>query len=200
MPPNPSTPDPDPSPITIVSGIPRSGTSLMMQMLGAGGMPLLTDDQRPPDSDNPRGYFEFDRAKRLRTDQSWVNQAAGSAVKVIHFLLPELPINDRLVYRVIFMRRPIDEILASQQAMLDRLGKPAANQAVLRLAYESQLRSAEQWMTSHSSVRALNIDYHQVIDRPREVSAEVCAFLGLSLNLEAMAAAVDPKLHRQRSS
>ena len=200
MPPNPSTPSPDPSPITIVSGIPRSGTSLMMQMLGAGGMPLLTDDQRPPDSDNPRGYFEFDRAKRLRTDQSWVNQAAGSAVKVIHFLLPELPINDRLVYRVIFMRRPIDEILASQQAMLDRLGKPTANHAVLRQAYESQLRSAEQWMTSHSSVRALNIDYRQVIDRPREVSAEVCAFLGLSLNLEAMAAAVDPKLHRQRSS
>ena len=172
----------------------------MMQMLAAGGMPLLTDDQRAPDEDNPRGYFEFDRVKRLRTDRSWVNQAAGQAVKVIHFLLPELPIEDPLAYRVIFMRRPIDEILASQRTMLDRHGKPGVNDAVLKQAYESQLRLAEQWITNHPSVRALNIEYHNVIRRPGEVSAEVSSFLGLALNVEAMAAAVDPKLHHQRLS
>jgi len=170
----------------------------MMQMLAAGGMPVLADGQRPPDEGNPRGYFELDRVKRLRTDQNWLNHAAGHAVKVIHFLLPELPIEGRLAYRVIFMRRPIDEILASQRAMLDRQGKTGVSEAALKQAYESQLRSAEQWMTGHSSVRALNIEFHHVVTRPYEVSAEVCAFLGLALNVEAMAAAVDPKLYRQR--
>jgi len=117
--------------ITIVSGLPRSGTSLMMQMLAAGGLPPLTDGERTSDESNPRGYYEYEPVKRLRTDRSWLPQAQGRVVKIIHLLLRELPVEGQFQYRVILMKRPIEEILASQRAMLQRASKAAAADAVL---------------------------------------------------------------------
>src|SRR5450432_3057856 len=110
--------------ITVVSGLPRSGTSLMMQMLAAGGMPLLTDQIRAPDQDNPRGYFEFERVKQIKRDQAWLGSAVGKAVKIIHLLLYDLPPNRN--YRVIFMRRNIEEVLISQRKMLQRTARQPA--------------------------------------------------------------------------
>src|SRR5438046_6429896 len=108
--------------ITVVSGLPRSGTSLMMQMLRAGGMPVRTDGFRKADEDNPRGYLEYEPVKRTREDSSWVSDAVGKAVKVVYLLLRDLP--DGFDYRVILMRRSLREVLASQSAMLMRSGRP----------------------------------------------------------------------------
>src|SRR5665213_1543473 len=112
--------------ITIVSGLPRSGTSLMMQMLAAGGIPPLTDQQRMPDENNPRGYLEYEAVKQLRNDRSWLANARGKAVKIIHLLLSELPNDGSLTFRVFLMQRAIDEVLASQRKMLARDGKAGA--------------------------------------------------------------------------
>ena len=109
--------------LTIVSGLPRSGTSLMMKMLEAGGLPVLVDNVREADVDNPRGYYEFEPVKALKSDASWVAPALGKAVKMVYLLLMDLPSDQD--YRVVFMRRNLDEVLASQKAMLDRMGKPA---------------------------------------------------------------------------
>ena len=108
--------------ITIVSGLPRSGTSMMMKMLEAGGMQVLTDHIRTADEDNPKGYYEFERVKQIEHDQAWLPDAQGKVVKMISALLKHLP--SSYTYKVIFMRRNIDEILASQKQMLIRRGEP----------------------------------------------------------------------------
>ncbi len=110
-------------PITIVSGLPRSGTSMMMKMLAAGGMEIFTDHRRAPDADNPKGYFECDRVKDLAADASWLEAARGRAIKIVSHLLPHVP--DELACEIIFMRRDPREILASQNTMLARSGRPA---------------------------------------------------------------------------
>jgi len=186
--------------ITVVSGLPRSGTSLMMQMLAAGGQPMLTDDLRPPDESNPRGYFEFDPVKRLRTDQSWLAQARGHAVKVIHLLLRDLPADGQFYYRVVFMKRPIEEILSSQRAMLERQGKSSADATTLAKIYQSQLAQIEQWIAAQVSFSLLPINYHAVIENPVLVANEINAFLGGDLDAAAMVRAVDPALYRERIS
>src|SRR4029079_1243109 len=135
--------------VTVVSGLPRSGTSLMMQMLAAGGLPPLTDSVRAPDESNPRGYLEFEPVKRLRTDQSWLEQARGHAVKIIHLLLREIPTDGRFAYRVIFLQRPLEEVLASQRVMLEKQGKKSADEKVLLGIYQSQLAQIQQWLAAH---------------------------------------------------
>jgi hypothetical protein len=184
--------------ITIVSGLPRSGTSLMMQMLSAGGLPALTDSLRQPDESNPRGYFEFEPVKQLGKDKAWLEQASGRAVKIIHLLLRELPVDGQYHYRVIFMRRPIQEILASQHAMLKREGKTGADPAALAKIYTSQLEQVEKWLGAQSAFSSLPVEYHHVLREPRESAAAINAFLGGNLDPEAMAQSVDPTLYRQR--
>jgi hypothetical protein len=185
--------------ITVVSGLPRSGTSLMMQMLQAGGLPALTDGVRSADESNPRGYFEFEPVKRLRADRSWLDQARGRAVKIIHLLLRELPLDGSQAYRVIFMQRPIEEVLASQHAMLQRDGRPSGDPAVLRQAFENQLVGVDSWMSGHPEIAAIRMPYHRVVSDPKAVAEELRSFLALDLDVAAMASAVDPTLHRQRS-
>ena len=107
--------------ITIVSGLPRSGTSLMMQMLDSGGMEVVTDNIRPPDEDNPKGYYEFEKAKKIKEDPSWLKDMRGKAFKIVSMLLYDLPADEK--YKVIFMKRNMDEILSSQNKMLERLGQ-----------------------------------------------------------------------------
>lgn len=186
--------------ITIVSGLPRSGTSLMMQMLVAGGVPALTDETRAPDESNPRGYLEFEPVKRLRTDQSWLEQARGRAVKIIHLLLRDLPVDGRFEYRVLFMRRPLTEVIASQQAMLARGGKTSAEPQMLAKIFSSQLSQVEEWLNSHSCFRTLFVEYHRVLKEPRAAAEEIDTFLGVDLNVAEMARAVHPALYRQRGN
>lgn len=184
--------------VTVVSGLPRSGTSLMMQMLHAGGVPALTDGLRAADENNLRGYYEYEPVKRLRSDRSWLPQARGHAVKVIHLLLRDLLLDGSLQYRIVFMQRPIDEVLASQRAMLQREGKAGADPAVLKKAFETQLAQLTPWLASQDGIKVLQVTYHQVLGAPQAVAEALSAFLGLDLDTAAMVRAVDPALHRQR--
>jgi hypothetical protein len=170
----------------------------MMQMLAAGGIPPLTDNLRVADESNPRGYFEFDPVKRLRRDRSWIEQARGRAVKIIHVLVRELPVGGQFNYRLLLMKRPMEEILSSQRAMLEREGKTSADDATLAKIFWSQLEQLEQWLAAQPGFSFLAVDYHRALNEPLEVAKEVNAFLQANLNLEAMAAAVDPTLYHER--
>lgn len=186
--------------ITVVSGLPRSGTSLMMQMLHAGGLPAMSDGLRAADENNPRGYLEYEPVKRLRADSSWLPQARGHVVKIIHLLLRDLRLDGSLQYRVVFMQRPLHEVLSSQRAMLQRDGKAGADAAVLTKAFENQLAQIDAWLAAQPAIRVLKQPYHQVLHEPQAVAESLKAFLGLDLDTAAMQCAVDPALHRQRGS
>lgn len=193
-------PDPPMPEIVVVSGLPRSGTSMMMRMLAAGGMPLFTDGARAADADNPLGYFEHGAVKRLREDASWVPRAAGKAVKVVSFLLPALP--EGFGYRVILMRRPLEEVIASQRRMLERGGAPAADpeadDARMAALYRRHLAWTEQWLETRPGMRTLAVDYAETLAAPAETTRRAAVFLGRRLDETAMAAAVDPSLRRAR--
>ena len=185
--------------VTIVSGLPRSGTSMMMQMLAAGGIPPLTDGSRGPDSDNPRGYFELEAVKRTTSDGRWLSDAAGKAVKVVHLLLPSLPAEGH--YRVIFMNRDLSEVLASQDVMLRRLQRRGSDLSPEQLArtFANQLRRVREWVAGQAHFQMLDVEYQAVINDPVGQAARVNTFLGGHLDEPRMAAAVEPALYRQRS-
>src|SRR5271165_2238156 len=153
--------------ITIVSGLPRSGTSLMMQMLVAGGMPALSDGERRADTDNPRGYLEWGRIKTLPKDPGCIAEAEGKVVKVISRLLLSLPAGHE--YRIIFMQRPLPEVLASQDQMLRRRGtyKEGPDPAAISAAFEKHLREVYAWLEGKPYVRALRVQYHDVLSSPK---------------------------------
>lgn len=186
--------------VTIVSGLPRSGTSLMMQMLQAGGMPLLTDGRRVSDDHNPRGYFELEGVRHSREDLSWLNEAGGKAVKVVHLLLQYLPADRN--YHVIFMLRDLEEVIVSQRVMLEQQGRPAAKltDAALTGVFEKQLSTVRQWLSERPNFRVLYVNYPDVIDHPLDLARQINAFLNGNLLVADMAAAVDPTLYRQRKS
>jgi len=184
--------------VTVVTGLPRSGTSLMMQMLAAGGIPPLTDDHRVADESNPRGYFEYEAVKRLRSDQSWLEQARGHAVKIIHALMRELPVDGRFQYRVLLMRRPLEEVLSSQRAMLERQGKQSADPNLLAKVYRAQLEQLEQWMAGLTCFAVLPVQHRDVISSPAETAGTIAQFLGENLDVVRMAESVDPALYRER--
>lgn len=183
--------------ITVVSGLPRSGTSLVMQMLAAGGHPILTDAQRQADEDNPHGYLELEKVKSLERDATWLPESEGKAVKIISFLLNKLP-NDH-EYRVIFLRRELTEVLQSQAAMLQRRGQPPGPGAdVMRSHFERHVQTVEEWLNKQPHMQVLNCPYADVVRDPRAMAEAICAFLGQRLDIEKMIQAVDPKLYRQR--
>jgi len=186
--------------VTIVSGLPRSGTSLMMQMLHAGGMPLLTDNRRAPDEHNPRGYFEHEGVKHSQKDLSWLQDAKGRAVKVIHLLLTNLP-TDRDC-RVIFMLRNVEEVILSQNTMLKKQGRAVANLSneALKSVFEKQLATARQWLAERPNFRVLDIQYREAIESPTPTAERINRFLNGNLSVDKMAAAVHPELYRQRKS
>ena len=188
--------------VTVVSGLPRSGTSLMMQMLAAGGIPALTDAERTPDDSNPRGYLELEAVKRLKLDKSWLPQARGKAVKVIHLLLPELAgpgVPDDLRFRVVMMRRPVAEVVASQRAMLARQGKAATlPDAQLGKLFTDQLERVERLLAGHPAFEVCSVQYPALVADPAAEAARVNAFLGGSLDEAVMVRTVDPLLYRER--
>ncbi len=186
--------------ITIVSGLPRSGTSLMMQMLAAGGLPPLTDEVRVPNESNPRGYFEYEAVKQLRQERGWLPAARGRAVKIIHLLLPELPNDGTFSFRVILMQRAIAEVISSQRQMLVREGRAAASIPDEQLAriYGSQLEKTEKWLAGALGFQVLRVNHRALLTDPGTVAAEVNRFLGGALDPAAMARVVDPSLYRER--
>jgi hypothetical protein len=185
--------------VTVVSGAPRSGTSLMMQMLGAGGMELLTDGARRADRDNPRGYFELEAAGRLPADAEWLEKAVGRAVKLVHVLVPRLPADRR--YRILLMRRDWREVLASQRVMLERGGGVPEGPGDARLAeiFAAQLAEVESWVSLSPQADLLQVDFNLLVREPLRTARRIAAFLDGELDPEDMAAAVLPSLYRQRS-
>lgn len=189
--------------ITVVTGLPRSGTSMMMQMLVAGGMSPLTDHQRGADASNPKGYFEYAKATQLRSDASWVGDARGKVVKIVAQLLPELPNETKgrpAHYRIVFMERDMDEVLASQQTMLNRQGRQGANLEPGRLAdlFKEQLQKVHRFIDDRC-IPCLVVQHALAIQDPHTVAEHVNGFLDGSLDVAAMAAVVDPSLHRERT-
>ena len=184
-------------PVYVVSGLPRSGTSMLMRMLEAGGLPVLADGARGTDLDNPRGYYELAAVKATSSDGSWVRVAAGKAVKVIAYLLPQLPAD--LEYRVLFMRRELDQVVRSQRVMLERLGQPIgeSDDEARRLLAE-HLVDIETWLDTSRHVRRLGVSYARVLAEPRVQSERITRFLERDLDFDAMARAVEPGLWRQR--
>lgn len=184
--------------ITIVSGLPRSGTSLMMQMLAAGGLAPLTDGIRAADADNPRGYSEWERIKQLPQDPALIAQAEGMLVKVISSLLMSLPVIHE--YRIVFLRRPIQQVLASQAEMIRRRGgrPPGVSGIAMQAALETHLRGVTAWLKARHAITVHWVDFPDLIARPLESSREIAAFLGGSLDIDAMALEVDPSLFRHR--
>jgi hypothetical protein len=184
--------------ITIVSGLPRSGTSMMMKMLEAGGIPVLTDQIRTADEDNPEGYYEFERVRQIEEDKAWLQDAQGKVVKMIAALLKHLP--PEYGYQVIFMRRNIEEVLASQREMLIRRGEPTDRVSDERMAelFGKHVTQVEVWLAGQPNFEILYIDYGDVLAEPLKQAKRVSRFLDYALDVEKMAKVVDPALYRQR--
>ncbi len=182
--------------IIVVSGLPRSGTSLMMQMLDAGGVEIVTDHVRTADVDNPRGYYEFERAKKIKQDASWLPQARGKALKMVSQLLYDLPSTER--YRIIFMARDLVEMLASQDKMLQRLGRPAGQHEAMKQAYELHLEKLHAWLARQPNIGVLVVSYNDLLSRPEDEARRVSGFLGGAPGVEKMAQTVDLSLYRNR--
>jgi hypothetical protein len=187
-----------PETVVVVSGLPRSGTSMMMKMLEAGGLPVLVDHVREPDEDNPKGYYEFERVKQIEHDQAWLQDAQGRAVKMVSELLKHLP--DGYDYKVVFMRRKMGEILASQKRMLARQGKPTDQVSNEKLAqlFEKHLDQIKAWVARQPNVDVLYVSYNEILSAPRQEIRRVNRFLGDALDEEEMVGVIDRSLYRQR--
>jgi broad-specificity NMP kinase len=185
--------------IAIVSGLPRSGTSMMMKMLEAGGMEVLTDQLREADADNPKGYYEFERVKKLEHDRDWLNDAEGKVVKIISQLLRHLPPD--YAYKVVFMRREMDEVLASQKRMLLRRGEATDKIPDDRLAdlFHQHVHRVQGWLEQQPNFDVIYVSYNQILEEPREQASRLAEFFAGALDVEAMTDVVDPELYRQRA-
>jgi len=186
------------SDITIVSGLPRSGTSLMMQMIDKGGIEAVTDNIRTPDRDNPRGYYEFEIVKKIKEDASWLPETRGKVFKMVSQLLYDLPPTES--YRIVFMRRDFDEMLLSQEKMLARLGRPAAPRDEIKGAFSRHLDQLFAWLEKQPNMKVLYVHYQDVVADPLEQARKVAAFLDGRVDADKMAAAVDPSLYRNRKA
>jgi len=170
----------------------------MMQMLHAGGLPVLSDGERKADTDNPRGYLEWERIKQLPKDPALIEEAEGKVVKIISQLIVSLP-NDH-DYRVVFMQRPLPEVLKSQDEMLRRRGKAdsISDTSAIEEAFHRHLIEVHQWLAGQKNVRVLRVHYHRVLREPKVVAEELATFLRTPLNIEAMLRQVDGNLYRNR--
>jgi hypothetical protein len=188
-------------PIVVVSGLPRSGTSMLMKMLDAGGMEIMTDSERVADIDNPKGYFEYERVKDLEkeTDKSYVREGRGKVLKVISFLIKDLP--DDNDYRVIFMRRNLDEVLASQNKMIQRLGTEdsTAAEEAMKEAYRNDIVRTRLLCKNRPNFELIEINYKDTIGDPTATARSVNTFVGGHLDEAAMREAVDSGLYRNRA-
>jgi len=184
--------------ITVVSGLPRSGTSMMMQALQAGGMAVVTDDIRKSDLENPKGYYEFEPVKKTKDDPSWVPQAVGKVVKMVYRLLYDLP--KGYEYRVVFMNRNIAEIMVSQRTMLERTGQKGADISDEKLAglLQKDLNKAYKWVKDQGNFSMISVGYKDMVQNPLPQCILVNDFLGSCLDTDKMASVIDASLYRNR--
>ena len=185
--------------VIIVSGLPRSGTSMMMKMLEAGGLEVMTDNERHADIDNPKGYFEFEAVKNLEIDpdKSWVRKARGKVLKVISHLLRELPADNS--YRILFMRRNLDEVIASQNKMLDHRGEsnPVEDKKAKEL-FRKHIINTKVLVRTRPNLEMMEVRYTDVLEQPEVFAQRVNEFLGHVLDSSRMASVVDRQLYRNR--
>ena len=190
------------SSIIVVSGLPRSGTSMMMAMLQAGGVELISDGIRKPDIDNPRGYFELEAVKRLakNPDTTWLAGSNGKVVKVVSSLLKHLP--SLYQYDVIFMNRDLKEIMASQRKMLERRGEDqgSQNDARIEMLFERHLQEIKDWLRRQINFRLMEVAYRDALANPQDQARRVEDFLKRKLSLEAMSGVVTLGLYRNRNA
>lgn len=183
--------------ITVVSGLPRSGTSLVMQMLQAGGHPILCDEHRPADADNPRGYLEYAKVRSLERDATWLAEAEGRAVKVVSPLLVRLPTGFN--YRVIFLRRDLREVVQSQEQMLQRRNQPPGPDAATMIPhFERHLKSTEDWLATRTDLQVLTCQHTSLLSNPLAEAHRIADFLERELDIHRMSNVVDPSLHRTK--
>jgi hypothetical protein len=184
------------SEIVLVSGLPRSGTSLMMQMLDDGGVEVVTDNIRIADPDNPRGYYEFEKVKTIKRDTSWLPQTRGKAFKIISQLLYELPPTEK--YQIIFMERDMDEMLVSQEKMLKRLGRDAVPREEMKRSYSLHLQKMREWLRRQRHMKVLYVSYNDLVEHPEKHAERVSEFLDGRANAGRMTETVDSTLYRNR--
>ena len=185
--------------VIVVSGLPRSGTSMMMKMLEAGGQVILTDNLREADANNPKGYYEFERVKQMKDgDFAWLSDVAGKVVKIVTGLITFLPAEYK--YKVIFMQRDIKEVLSSQKKMLGRLGKGDDNIPDDKMAkiYQEHLKQVNIWLSKQPNMEVLYVNYNTMVADPAESLHKVNTLLGGGLDVHTMAAVVDKELYRER--
>ena len=189
-------------PVVVVSGLPRSGTSMLMGMLAAGGLELVSDGVRTADEDNPRGYYELEGVKELdqAPDTSWLAEARGKGVKVISFLLQHLP--DSYNYKIVFVHRSLPEVLASQKKMLERRGEEPGNVDDREMAqlFTAHLKKVESQLAQRRNCDVLYVEHRETLNAPAQIAAKINTFLGTRLDVEAMIKVVDNKLYRNRAS
>ena len=187
--------------VTVVSGLPRSGTSMMMRMLETGGMSVMTDHLRIPDESNPKGYYELERVKQLQDGNTgWIAEGKGKVVKIISALLEYLPPESQ--YRIVFMRRNMNEILASQREMLIRRGEPTDRVSDDHLTnfYQDHLTHIAEWLAQQGNMKVIYLHYNQIMQNPYEPIAQLCQFLQpLPLDSDKMLSVVESSLYRQRA-
>ena len=189
----------DPKTVIVVSGLPRSGTSMMMKMLEAGGLKILTDNQREADANNPKGYYEFERVKQMKDgDLAWLPDAAGKVVKIVTGLITFLP--PEYKYKVIFMKRDLHEILSSQKKMLGRLGREDDNipDDQMSKVYEEHLKQVKGWLVRQPNIELMYVNYNTMVSDPTESLQKVNEFLGGGMDVKVMAGVVDKELYRER--
>lgn len=185
--------------VIVVSGLPRSGTSMMMKMLEAGGKTVLTDNLREADANNPKGYYEFERVKQMKDgDVAWLPEAVGKVVKIVTGLITYLP--PEYSYKVIFMQRDLNEVLSSQKKMLGRLGKNDDNIPDDKMAqtYEEHIKQVKAWLVRQANIEVLYVNYNAMIANPTEFLQRVNSFLGGGMDVPTMASVVDGDLYRER--
>ncbi|MBI5864071.1 MAG: sulfotransferase domain-containing protein [Planctomycetes bacterium] len=191
-------PSPTDSFLTIVSGLPRSGTSMMMRMLAEGGVPPLIDNIRKADEDNPEGYYEFEPVKQTKKDASWLSGANGKVVKMVYRLLYDLPAGRE--YRVVFMRRKLEEVIKSQEVMLERKGRAGGDMSDDKLIalFRDEIARCEDWLKKQPHFRFMVVDYNEMVKDPAPLVEKLNEFLGGALDKQKMLAVVNPNLYRQR--
>lgn len=185
--------------ITIVSGLPRSGTSLMMQMLDKGGMDAITDSIRAADESNPKGYYEFEKVKKIKNDSSWLRDTRGKAFKMVSMLLWDLPSDEK--YKIVFMKRNMNEILASQRKMLEKLKKESGpDDDKMGELLTAHLNKTYVWLKQQENIDVLYISYNDLIADPLRGAEAVAGFLEINLDIAKMVEVIDKSLYRNRET
>lgn len=171
----------------------------MMQMLVAGGLPALTDGVRSADENNPKGYFEWEPAKALQREPEAIAAGEGKVVKIISALLARLP--DTHEYRVVFMMRPLEEVVASQNRMLERMGKevPRTPTGAVILAFQKHLKDVDGWLANKPYLGVLRVNHADLVAQPLAAAERIAEFVGVPLSIDKMAAQVERSLYRERA-